>query len=308
MNPNILLSNLLDTEDLTTSQLEGIFKLASHYKNNKNCNLDPNFKNKTIGFLFYEPSTRTKGSFYQAAQKLNLKILDFSPSTCSVVKGESLIDTANNLISLGVDIFVLRHKQSGSALFLSKNINKPVINAGDGMHAHPTQALLDAYTLLENFNSLKNKNIAIIGDIRHSRVARSNIYILKNLGALVTLVGPPTFLPEEISKLGVKVTNKVEDVLDFDVIMPLRIQKERQLSGYIPSLSEYSKFFGLNDTHLSEINENSIIMHPGPINRGVELSSSVADCDKSVILEQVSNGVYIRMALITILLGGKVNE
>jgi len=308
MDPNIIMNNLLDTEDLTTSQLETIFKLTKHYKANSDLNLTQTFPNKTIGFLFYEPSTRTKGSFYQAAQKLGLNVLDFSPDTSSVVKGESLVDTANNLISLGVNIFVLRHKQSGSSIFLSNRINKPVINAGDGMHAHPTQSLLDAYTLIEHFGTLKNRKIAIVGDIRHSRVARSNIYTLKELGASVTLVGPPTFIPENISKLGVTTANNIEDVLNYDAIMPLRIQKERQTSGYIPSLSEYNKYFGIKDAHLSNLDKKTIIMHPGPINRGVELSSVVADCDQSVILKQVENGVYIRMAIITILLGGNMNE
>ncbi len=308
MTSSTNLTNLLDTECLSKNQLENIFNLAKHYKENKDLDLKQTFPNKTIGFLFYEPSTRTKGSFYQASSKLGLNILDFSPSTSSVVKGESLIDTAKNLIALGVDLFILRHNQAGSSQFLSKYIDKPVINAGDGMHAHPTQALLDAFTLVEIYNSLEKKKIAIIGDIRHSRVARSNIYTLKTLGAEVTLVGPSTFIPEEAEKLGVKVTNNIEEILNYDAIMALRIQKERQLSGYIPSLSEYFKFYGLKDKHLSKIKENALIMHPGPMNRGVEISSKVANSEKSIILQQVENGVYIRMAIIAILLGGENNE
>lgn len=300
--------HLLDTENLTKNQFDLIFSKANYYKENRESNQTGSFPDKTIGFLFYEPSTRTKGSFIQASQRLGLRVLDFSPNNSSIAKGESLLDTAKNLVSLGVNTIVLRNKQSGSPFFLSNHLDIPIISAGDGMHAHPTQSLIDAFTILTHFDTLENKKIAIIGDIRHSRVARSNIYTFLKLGAKVTLVGPPTFLPEKISEFGVSTSTDVESILDSDIIMPLRIQKERQLYGYIPSCAEYFEYFGIKQEHLQKVKANALIMHPGPINRGIEISSSVADCDKSVILEQAENGVFIRMAIISILLGGEEDE
>jgi aspartate carbamoyltransferase catalytic subunit len=296
-------NHLLDTEHLTLEQLNLIFERTKNFKDKETAQI---YSGKKAVFLFYEASTRTKGSFQVACDNLGIKILDLSPQNSSFVKGESLLDTANNLEAIGADIFIMRHNQSGIAKFLSEKVNVPVINGGDGMHAHPTQALLDAYTLVEHFGSIEGKKIAIIGDIKHSRVARSNIYSLKLLGAKVTLVGPPTFIPDGIENFDVDVEHDLENVLDNDVIMALRIQKERQTGGFIPSFADYTKSYGINKTHLKKLGENTVIMHPGPINRGVELTDEVADSTKSLILKQVQNGVYTRMAVISLLLEGEL--
>ncbi len=303
MKSSTIKNHLLDTEHLTLEQLNLIFERTKNFKDKETAQI---YSGKKAVFLFYEASTRTKGSFQVACDNLGIKILDLSPQNSSFVKGESLLDTANNLEAIGADIFIMRHNQSGIAKFLSEKVNVPVINGGDGMHAHPTQALLDAYTLVEHFGSIEGKKIAIIGDIKHSRVARSNIYSLKLLGAKVTLVGPPTFIPDGIENFDVDVEHDLENVLDNDVIMALRIQKERQTGGFIPSFADYTKSYGINKTHLKKLGENTVIMHPGPINRGVELTDEVADSTKSLILKQVQNGVYTRMAVISLLLEGEL--
>ena len=252
--------------------------------------------------IFFENSTRTKLSFEIAEKRLSADILNFSSSSSSVNKGESLIDTVNNILAMKVDMIVMRHPNPGAALFLSKNVNAKIVNAGDGSHEHPTQALLDAYSVREKLNDLKNKNILILGDIMHSRVALSNIYCLQKLGANVKVCGPSSLIPKYLNLLNIEHIPDLEKALNWcDVVNVLRIQLERQDVQYIPSLREYAMTYGVNKNILSKIKKNMIIMHPGPINRGVELSSDVADSDHSIILDQVENGVAIRMAILYLL-------
>ena len=265
----------------------------------------PTLRGKTVVLFFYEPSTRTRTSFDIAAKRLSADSLSISASTSSMVKGETLIDTGRNLEAMNPDVIVIRHSCAGAPHLLAKILKASVINAGDGMHAHPTQSLLDLMTVREYKHQIEDLRIAIIGDISHSRVARSNIIGFKKMGADVVLSGPPTMIPQGIETLGASVTHNVEDaIVDADVVMMLRIQKERQQQFLFPTEREYSTLYGLNQARLSKAKEDVLIMHPGPINRGVEIAYDVADGPYSIILEQVTNGVAVRMALLYLVTGG----
>jgi aspartate carbamoyltransferase catalytic subunit len=269
----------------------------------------PTLRGKSVVNFFYEPSTRTRISFEMAAKRLSADTVSISASGSSIVKGETLKDTARNLQAMSPDIIVLRHSSSGAPHLLSKEVSGGVINAGDGINEHPTQALLDLYTIREKKGKIQGLDVAIIGDISHSRVARSNILALKKMGAEVTVSGPPTMIPVEIEDFGVRVVyDPLEAVKDKDVIMMLRIQLERQSKTLFPTLREYSSFFGLNMKLVREAREDAIIMHPGPLNRGVEITSEVADSPCSVILDQVANGVAVRMAILYLLIGGSKGD
>lgn len=267
----------------------------------------PALRGKTILTLFFEPSTRTQISFSLAAKRLSADVVNFSTSTSSVKKGETLLDTAKNIEAMKVDGIIVRHFASGAPKILAENLSAFVINAGDGTHEHPTQALLDIMTMRQHFGYLKNLNVLIVGDILHSRVARSNIFGLKTLGANVAVCAPPTLIPIDIDKLNVEVFYNLDEVIgDFDVVMALRIQLERQESGLFPSVREYRNLYGLTVERIKKMKEKSIVMHPGPTNRGVEIDPEVADGPKSVILKQVKNGVAMRMAILFIHAGGKI--
>jgi len=301
---NLSVNHLLGIKNLNIDDINLIFKTADNFKKiiNQPIKKVPSLRDITIANLFFENSTRTKLSFEIAEKRLSADILNFSSSSSSVNKGESLIDTVNNILAMKVDMIVMRHPNPGAALFLSKNVNAKIVNAGDGSHEHPTQALLDAYSIKEKLNDLKNKNVLIVGDIMHSRVALSNIYCLQSLGANVKVCGPSSLIPKYLKLLNVEHISDLETALNWcDVANILRIQLERQDVQYIPSLREYSMTYGVNKNILSKIKGNKIIMHPGPINRGVELSSDVADSDHSIILDQVENGVAIRMAALYLL-------
>ena len=302
-------SHLLGIKYLNTEDFKLIFETASQFKEviNRPIKKVPSLRDITIANLFFENSTRTKLSFELAEKRLSADIVNFSASQSSVSKGETLSDTVKNILAMKVDMIVLRHPNPGAAHFLSKNLNSCVINAGDGTHEHPTQALLDVYSLIEKFGSLKGKRIAIVGDIKHSRVALSNIYALKIMGAEVKLCGPKSLIPKYIECLGVTFSSDLNQVLNWcDAANILRIQNERMGTVYFPSNREYSQIFGLNSDRLKQLKKEIIILHPGPINRGVEISSDVADSTQSIILDQVQNGVAIRMAIIY-LLGSKLN-
>jgi aspartate carbamoyltransferase catalytic subunit len=267
----------------------------------------PSLRGKTVLTLFFEPSTRTQISFSIAARRLSADVVNFSRATSSVSKGETLLDTARNIEAMKVDGVVVRHSAPGAARFLGQHLDAFVINAGDGGHEHPTQALLDLMTMRQHFKDLKKLKILIIGDITHSRVARSNIFGLTALGAQVAVCGPPTLIPVDIEKLGVEVYYNLDEIIgEFDVVMALRIQLERQEDGLFPSIREYRSLYGLTPERAGRMKSGSIIMHPGPTNRGVEIDPEVADSDRSVILEQVKNGVAIRMSILFILAGGKI--
>ncbi|MDI3547091.1 MAG: aspartate carbamoyltransferase catalytic subunit [Halanaerobiales bacterium] len=269
----------------------------------------PTLRGKTIVNLFFEPSTRTKSSFDLAAKRLSADVMSISKSTSSVAKGETLLDTARTLEVMGADVVVIRHSAAGAAEFLARKIKASVLNAGDGAHAHPTQALLDMYTIKEKLGKIQGLKVLIVGDIAHSRVARSNIWGLTKLGAEVRVTGPATLIPKEISKMGVKVFTDLDKALvGVDVVNILRIQLERQAKGLFPSIREYRQFYGINDERLSGLSKDVLIMHPGPMNRGIEIESSVADGDQSVITEQVTNGVAIRMALLYLLAGRDLKD
>lgn len=302
--------HLLGIKYLTKEDLELIFETTDRFKEvlSRPIKKVPTLRDTTIVNLFFENSTRTRISFELAEKRLSADIVNFSASASSVSKGETLIDTVNNILAMKVDMVVMRHPSSGAPLFLSRNIDSIIINAGDGTHEHPTQALLDAYSIREKLGAVKGKKIAIIGDIKHSRVALSNIFCLKKLGAEVMLAGPPTLIPKFIESLGVKVTYDVREALEWcDVANLLRIQLERQDIKYFPSLREYALYFGINKKLLDSLNKEIVIMHPGPINRGVEVTSDVADSNHSIILEQVENGVAIRMAVLYLLSGRRDN-
>jgi aspartate carbamoyltransferase catalytic subunit len=264
----------------------------------------PTLRGKTVVNLFFEPSTRTKSSFDLAAKRLSADVMSISLSTSSVVKGESFLDTAKTLEVMGADVVVVRHSASGAAQFLAKNVKASVLNAGDGAHAHPTQALLDLYTIKEKLGYIKGLKVLLLGDIAHSRVAHSNIWGLTKLGAEVRLAGPATLIPRGIEKMGVGVyTDLNEALVGVDVVNILRIQLERQEKGLFPSIREYRNFYGMSEERLDEINKDVLIMHPGPMNRGIEIESRIADGKNSVSTEQVTNGVAIRMALLYLLVG-----
>lgn len=299
-------NHLLGIKDLSKEDIELILNTTDHFKEiiNRPIKKVPSLRDITICNLFFENSTRTKLSFELAEKRLSADIINFSSSSSSVSKGETLIDTVNNILSMKVDMLVMRHPNAGAATFLSKHVNATIINAGDGAHEHPTQALLDAYSIKEKLGTLKNKNIVIVGDILHSRVALSNIFCLQKLGANVKVCGPPTLLPKYISSLQVEVETDLIKALKWcDVAMMLRIQLERQEIKYFPSLREYSMLYGLNLPLLNKLDKEIVIMHPGPINRGVEITSDVADSKHAIILNQVENGVAIRMAVLYLLAG-----
>lgn len=297
-------NHLLGLKDLTPEDIELIFETADNFKAilNRPIKKVPSLRDITIANVFFENSTRTKISFELAEKRLSADIVNFSSGSSSVSKGETLIDTVNNILSMKVDMVVMRHPAPGAALFLSKNVKAQIINAGDGTHEHPTQALLDAYSIREEHKTLKDKKVVIVGDILHSRVALSNIYCLQKLGAQVAVCGPPTLIPKFIDALGVKVMHNLQEAIEWcDVANMLRIQMERQQTKYFPSLREYTMQYGLTMAHLNNLNKEITIMHPGPINRGVEISSEVADSGRSIILNQVENGVAIRMAVLYLL-------
>ena len=305
----LLSKDLLGIRNLSVEEIKLIFDTADKFKEvlNRPIKKVPSLRHLTIANVFFENSTRTKLSFELAQKRLSADIINFSSSVSSVKKGESLLDTINNILVMKVDMIVMRHPNPGAPHFVAKNIDASVVNAGDGTHEHPTQALLDSYTIREKLGKIKNKKIAIIGDIAHSRVAISNIYALQKLGAKVMLCGPSTLIPKHISSMGVQIENNIENALKWcDVANVLRIQLERQKDKFFPSLREYSLYYGINKKLLEKINKDIVIMHPGPINRGVELNSDVADSNNSIILDQVENGVAIRMAVMYLLSLNKV--
>ncbi len=296
--------HVLGIKYLTVDDINLIFETAENFKEviNRPIKKVPSLRDVTVANLFFENSTRTKLSFELAEKRLSADVVNFSASSSSLKKGETLLDTVNNILSMKVDMVVIRHPAPGAPAYLAKHIDANIINAGDGTHEHPTQALLDAFSMREKLGDLKNKKIAIFGDILHSRVALSNIFCLQKLGAEVAVCGPPTLIPKHINKLGVKVMYDVRTALEWcDVANILRIQLERQEIKYFPSLREYSQYFGINKALLNSLDTKVVIMHPGPINRGVEITSDVADSDQSIILQQVENGVAIRMAILYLL-------
>lgn len=296
--------HLLGIKDLTTRDIELIFETADTFKDvlNRPIKKVPSLRDITIANIFFENSTRTRLSFELAQKRLSADTVNFAASSSSVSKGETLIDTVNNILSMKVDMVVMRHPYAGAGVFLSKHVNAQIVNAGDGAHEHPTQALLDAFSIREKFGEVRGKKIAIIGDVLHSRVALSNILCLKKLGAEVMVCGPSTLIPKFIQTLGVRVEHNLIKALNWcDVANMLRIQLERQDIKYFPSLREYSMMYGLNKQILNSLNKEIIVMHPGPINRGVEITSDVADSKQSIILDQVENGVAIRMAVLYLL-------
>ena len=269
----------------------------------------PILRGKTVVNFFVEPSTRTRSSFELAEKRLSADSLNFSTSTSSLVKGETLLDTAKNLEAMAPDFIVIRHSEPGAPHFLARHCRSSIINAGDGAHEHPTQALLDAFTILKHKKRLAKLRVAIVGDILHSRVARSNVLLLGKMGAEVTVSGPPTLLPRGVEKLGCRATYRMEEAVEgADVVMMLRVQLERMQAGFFPTLREYGRFYGLDERKLRLAKPDAIVMHPGPINRGVEIIGDVADGAASVILEQVTNGVAVRMAVLYLLAGGSDRE
>ncbi len=297
-------AHLIGIKYLNKNDIDLIFKTADHFKEviNRPIKKVPSLRDITIANLFFENSTRTKLSFELAEKRLSADIINFSASQSSVTKGETLIDTVNNILSMKVDIVVMRHPNVGAGVFLSQHIDAKIINAGDGTHEHPTQALLDSYSIREKLGSVKGKKVVIVGDILHSRVALSNIFALKLQGAEVKVCGPTTLIPKHIKSLGVEVELNLKKALEWcDVANVLRVQNERMDVNYFPSTREYTQLFGIDKALLNSLNKEIIIMHPGPINRGVEITSDVADSTQSIILNQVENGVAIRMAVIYLL-------
>ena len=296
--------HLLGIKYIKLQDIELIFKTADNFKEiiNRPIKKVPSLRDITIANLFFENSTRTKLSFELAQKRLSADIINFSSSESSFKKGETLIDTVNNIISMKVDMIVLRHPNPGAPVLISEKISASIINAGDGAHEHPTQALLDSYSIREKLGDVKNKNVLIVGDVMHSRVALSNIYALQLQGANIMVCGPKTLIPKYLHKLGVKIEYDLLKALKWcDVVSMLRIQNERMKNSYFPSIREYKKYYGLTMNHLDLLDNEVIVMHPGPINRGVEISSDVADSKYSIILDQVENGIAIRMAVIYLL-------
>ncbi|CAM4356030.1 aspartate carbamoyltransferase catalytic subunit [Gillisia limnaea] len=297
-------NHLLGIKYLTAKDIDLIFKTADHFKEviNRPIKKVPSLRDITIANLFFENSTRTRLSFELAEKRLSADIINFSAGSSSVSKGETLIDTVNNILAMKVDMVVMRHPNPGAGIFLSKNVRASIINAGDGTHEHPTQALLDSYSIREKLGEVKGKKIVIVGDILHSRVALSNIFALKLQGAEVKVCGPKTLIPKYIQSLGVGVETNLIKALEWcDVANMLRVQNERMEISYFPSTREYTQQFGLNKEILNSLNKEIVVMHPGPINRGVEITSDVADSKQAIILDQVQNGVAIRMAVIYLL-------
>ncbi len=302
--------HLLGIKYLTKEDIELIFKTANHFKEviNRPIKKVPSLRDITIANLFFENSTRTRLSFELAEKRLSADVVNFSAASSSVKKGETLIDTVNNILSMKVDMVVMRHPNPGAGIFLSRHVKASIINAGDGAHEHPTQALLDSYSIKERLGEVKGKKVVIVGDILHSRVALSNIFALKLQGAEVKVCGPNTLLPKHIESLGVGVETDLRKALEWcDVANMLRVQNERMDISYFPSTREYAQQFQLNKKMLESLNKEIVIMHPGPINRGVEITSDVADAENAIILDQVQNGVAVRMAVIY-LLASKINH
>jgi aspartate carbamoyltransferase catalytic subunit len=300
--------HLLGLDGMPASEIQLILDTARSFREilERPIKRVPTLQGKTVVNLFYEPSTRTRISFELAQKRMSADIVNFSTSTSSVKKGETLIDTVKNIEAMKIDMVVVRHSSPGAAHLLSEVLDANIINAGDGGHEHPTQALLDMMTIRSKFGRLEGLTVGIVGDIAHSRVAMSNIFGLKTMGAKVILCGPPTLIPREIEKLGVEVAYHIDEIIPkVDVLNILRLQLERQKSGMFPSLREYHNFFGITTERLSKAEKPILIMHPGPMNRGLEISSAVADGEHSVILEQVTNGIALRMAVLYLLGGGK---
>lgn len=310
MSSELSVDHLLGIKYLKKDDIELIFKTADHFKEviNRPIKKVPSLRDITIANLFFENSTRTRLSFELAEKRLSADVINFSAASSSVKKGETLIDTVNNILSMKVDMVVMRHPNPGAGIFLSKHVKASIINAGDGAHEHPTQALLDSYSIRERLGEVKGKKVVIVGDILHSRVALSNIFALKLQGAEVSVCGPGTLMPKHIESLGVKVIPNLREAMEWcDVANMLRVQNERMDISYFPSTREYVKQFGLNKKLLESLNKEIIIMHPGPINRGVEITSDVADAENAIILDQVQNGVAVRMAVIY-LLASKIKQ
>ena len=298
--------DLLGLYDLSGEEITYILDTAAEFKkvNERNVKKVPALRGKTVVNFFVEPSTRTRVSFELAEQRLSADIVNMQAQASSLLKGETLLDTVKNIEALQVDLVVLRHSAPGAQNFIAQNLKCGVVNAGDGAHSHPTQALLDLFTIREKLGTIKDVNVTIGGDILHSRVARSNIWGLLKLGANVTLAGPSTLVPREFEEIGVKVCHNLKDAIaDADVVNLLRIQHERQNAGFFPSTGEYARFFGINKDVMKDMKPNALIMHPGPINRDVELAGDVADGNNSVILEQVTNGLAVRMAVLFLVAG-----
>lgn len=308
---NLKSKDLLGLKELTADEIEYILDTAKtmKYVVTSNSKKTPHLQGKSIITLFYENSTRTRLSFELASKYMSASAANIAASSSSVSKGETLIDTGRTIDRMGSDVIIIRHPQSGAPHLLARNVKASVINAGDGMNEHPTQALLDMFTIREKLGTLKGVKVAILGDIYHSRVARSNVYGLLKMGAEVSVAGPATLMPPEIEKTGAKVFNTIHEALiDADVVMSLRLQLERQKKALFPTVREYSRFFGLDEKRLQLAKKDALIMHPGPVNRGVELTSGVVDHDSSVIDEQVTNGVAVRMALLYLLTRRGSNE
>lgn len=303
--------HLLGIKYITREDIETIFQTADNFKEvlSRPIKKVPSLRDITIANLFFENSTRTRISFELAEKRLSADVINFSASSSSVKKGETLIDTVNNILAMKVDMVVMRHPSPGAPVFLSRHIDANIVNAGDGTHEHPTQALLDAFSIREKLGRVAGVKVAILGDIMHSRVALSNIFALQKLGAEVLVCGPPTLIPKHLSELGVHITYNVREALEWcDVANVLRIQLERQDIQYFASLREYSLYFGLNRKLVDSLQKDIVIMHPGPINRGVEITSDVADSRHSIILQQVENGVAVRMAILYLLAGRKKDD
>ncbi len=300
--------DLIGLEILSREEIETILKTAKSFKevSTRSVKKVPALRGKTVVNLFFEPSTRTRTSFELAAKRLSADVLSFDVSTSSVSKGETIVDTAKNIEAMKVDCFIVRHSVAGAPELISKNVDASVINAGDGCHEHPTQALLDLFTVDEVFGKINGIKIAIVGDILHSRVARSDIWGFTKLGAKVIVCGPPPLIPSGIEKTGVEVTYNMEEAIErSDIIYLLRLQKERQKENFLPSLREYSLIYGVNEDRIKKIKENIFIMHPGPLNRGVEIKSETADRENSLILRQVTNGIAVRMAVLYLTIGSR---
>ncbi len=298
--------DLLTLEELSKEEIEFILKTAKSFKevSSRDIKKVPTLRGKTVVNLFFEPSTRTRTSFELAAKRLSADVLDFSISSSSVSKGESPVDTAKNIEAMKVDCFIVRHSVAGIPKLIAKNVKAAVINAGDDSHEHPTQGLLDLFTILDKKGRIKGLKVAIIGDIRHSRVARSNIWGLTKLGAEVILCGPPSLIPLKIEKMGVQITYSLKEAIkNADILYFLRIQKERQKESFFPSIREYISLYGMGLKDLKGTKKDVLIMHPGPINRGVEIKSDIAESASSVILDQVTNGIAVRMAVLYLLVG-----
>jgi len=301
---SLSVDSLLGIKYLTKRDLKLIFETSDNFKEilNRKIKKVPSLRDVTIANLFFENSTRTKISFELAQKRLSADVVNFSNTSSSVSKGESLIDTVNNILSMKVDMVVIRHPSPGASVFLSNNVNSCIINAGDGTHEHPTQALLDAYSVREKLGEVKGKKILIVGDILHSRVALSNIFTYRKLGAEVVLCGPKSLIPRYIESMNIKIETDLVKALNWcDAVNMLRIQNERMKESYFPSIREYVQLYGLNKTLMDSLSKKIVVMHPGPINRGVEITSEVADSDQAIILDQVENGVAIRMAVMYLL-------